>query len=370
VSESNAPSEDATAPQGEAVRRLAIPVVSVATAIAVIVTATLQWDRWIGNFAIQTTDDAYVQADISLLSSRVSGAVRKVAVDDFQSVQAGTLLIQIDPNDYLAQVAQATAAESAAKAALDNLSNQIDLQNATIAQAEAQKASAVALQIEAEQEQQRQQELMNTQSGTLQKLQQAVAANGKAQADVKASTAAITAQRQELAVLAGTKQQRAADLQGAQAALQAANLRLGYTTVTAPFDGTASRRQVQVGDYVNVGSNLISIVPLPQVFVIANFKETQLRRVLPGQRVTIDVDTFAGDTLEGEVERISPASGSQFALLPPDNATGNFTKVVQRIPVRIKFEPGQALLSRLLPGMSVTARIHVDQLAMKRDGAK
>jgi len=345
---------------GSTWRRLMPPIAALVAALVFTTMATLRWDRWVGGMAVQTTDDAYVRAQLTQLSARVAAAVKTVEVNDFQRVKAGDLLLQIDPADYLAQVAQAEASEAGAGAALDNLANQVALQNATIAQAEAQQVSAVALALEAQQEQARQQSLMQTQSGTLQKLQQAIAAFGKAQADVKASEAAVAAQRQQLAVLAGTKQQRAADLQGAKAALDAARLRLGYTRITAPFDGVVSERQVQPGDYVNIGTNLISVVPLPNVYVIANYKETQLRRVRPGQRVDIVADTFSGETLTGTVERISPASGSQYALLPPDNATGNFTKVVQRIPVRIAFDKGQPLLDRLLPGMSVTTRIHAD----------
>jgi len=351
-------------------RRLMPSMVAVTAALIFTALATLRWDHWVGGMAVQTTDDAYVRAQMTQLSARVAAAVKTVEVDDFQRVKAGDLLLQIDPADYLAQVAQAEAGEAGARAALDNLANQVELQYATIAQAEAQRVSAVALELEAQQEQERQQSLMQTQSGTLQKLQQAIAAYGKAQADTKASAAAVAAQRHQLAVLAGTRQQRAADVQGAKAALDAAKLRLGYTRITAPFDGVVSARQVQPGDYVNIGTNLISVVPLPDVYVIANYKETQLRRVRPGQRVEIIADTFSGEALTGKVERISPASGSQYALLPPDNATGNFTKVVQRIPVRIAFDKGQPLLDRLLPGMSVTTRIHADDTAVGADGPK
>jgi len=350
--------------------RLAPSIVAVAIAMACIVVATLSWDRWVGEWPVQTTDDAYVRAQMTQLSSRVAGAVKAVPVDDFQRVKAGDLLLQIDPADYLAQVAQAEAGKAAARATLDNLANQIDAQKALVAQAEALRISAMALALEAAQEQKRQQALVQTQSGTVQKLQQATAANNKAEADVKASDAAIAAQKQQLAVLDGTRQQRAADLQGAEAALQSAKLRLGYTHITAPFDGVVSERQVQPGNYVNIGSNLIAVVPLPNVYVIANYKETQLRRVRPGQRVEIEADTFSGQTLAGIVERIAPASGSQFALLPPDNATGNFTKVVQRVAVRIRFDNDQPLVDRLLPGMSVTTRIHVTETVDRSNGAK
>jgi membrane fusion protein (multidrug efflux system) len=344
-------------------RRLAIPLVAVTAACIFIAIATLRWDVWVGAATVQTTDDAYVRADISRLASRVAGEVLTVAVTDFQRVKAGDLLIQIDPADYEAQVAQAEAGVGGAKAALDNLANQVELQYAAIAQAEAQRVSALAIETETSEEQVRQQSLEHTDAGTRQKLEQAVAAYAKAQADVKASAAIIAAQRHQLEVLGGTKQQRAADLLGAQAALAAAKLRLGYTRIVAPFDGLVSERQVQPHDYVNIGSSLINVVPLPKVYVIANYKETQLTRVKPGQAVDIQVDTFSDRTLHGRVERISPASGSQFALLPPDNATGNFTKVVQRIPVRIELDPGQPLLERLLPGMSATTRIHTNRMA-------
>jgi membrane fusion protein (multidrug efflux system) len=277
-------------------------------------------------------------------------------------------LVQIDPADYEAQVAQAEAGVAGAQAALDNLDNQVELQNATIAQGEAQRLSALAREVEARQEQERQQTLSQTESGTRQKLEQAVADFARAQADVRASQAVIAAQRHQLEVLSGTKKQRTADLQGAKAALAAARLKLGYTKIVAPFDGVVGERQVQPNDYVNIGSNLINVVPLPNVYVIANYKETQLTRVKPGQSVDISVDTFSNEKLLGHVERIAPASGSQFALLPPDNATGNFTKVVQRVPVRIQLDKGQPLLARLLPGMSVVTRIHTDDAGT--DGGK
>ena len=348
--------------------RLAIPLFAVLVAFGFIALATLRWDAWVGSAAVQTTNDAYVRAELTRLSSRVAGEVLTVAVNDFQRVKAGDLLIQIDPADYQAQVAQAEASVAAAQAALDNLNNQVELQYATIAQAEAQQVSAVAAELEARQEQERQQSLSQTESGTRQRFEQATAAYAKAQADVRASRAVIAAQRHQMEVLAGTKKQRAADVLGAQAALAAARLKLGYTKIIAPFDGVVGERQVQAGDYVNVGSNLINVVPLPNVYVIANYKETQLTRVKPGQSVDITIDTFPDVKLHGRVERVSPASGSQFALLPPDNATGNFTKVVQRIPVRISLDKNQPVLERLLPGMSVVTNIRTD--AAGTDGGK
>ncbi|RXH19729.1 HlyD family secretion protein [Bradyrhizobium guangzhouense] len=337
--------------------RLAIPLFAVIVALAFVALATLRFDEWVGNEVVQTTNDAYVRADLTRLSSRVSGEVLTVAIDDFQRVKSGDLLIQIDPADYEAQVAQSEAAVAAAQAVLDNLANQIELQYATIAQAEAARLSAEALEVEAKQEQERQQSLSQTESGTRQRLEQAVAGLAKAQADVRASRAVIAAQQHQLEVLQGTKKQRAADLDATKATLASARLKLGYTKITAPFDGVVGERQVQPGDYVNIGTNLINVVPLPKVYVIANYKETQLTHVQPGQQVEITVDSFPRETLRGKVERIAPATGAQVALLPPDNATGNFTKVVQRIPVRIQFDDNQPLLARLVPGMSVVTRI-------------
>jgi membrane fusion protein (multidrug efflux system) len=294
----------------------------VLAALIFIGVATLRWDAWVGGSSVQTTNDAYVRAEMTRLASRVAGEVRTVAVNDFQRVKSGDLLIGIDPADYEAQVAQAEAGVAGAKAALDNLDNQVELQYATIAQAEAQRVSAEARDVEAQQEQARQQALTQTQAGTRQKLEQAVADYAKAQADVRASRAVIAAQRHQLEVLAGTKKQRTADLLGAQATLAAARLRLGYTRIVAPFDGVVGERQVQQGDYVNIGSSLINIVPLPNVYVIANYKETQLTRVRPGQPVEVTIDTFPDQTLRGTVQRVSPASGSQFALLPPALCAG------------------------------------------------
>jgi membrane fusion protein (multidrug efflux system) len=345
-------------------RRLAIPLFATVATLVLIGLATLQWDQWLAALATQTTNDAYVRAETTRLSSRVAGQIRTVAVSDFQHVLAGSLLVEIDPGDYEAQVAQAEAGVAGAQAAFDNLTNQIALQKATVEQAKAQRAAALAREVETRQEQERQQTLAKTYAGTQQKLEQAVSAYAKAQADVKTNLALIDAQNQQLEVLRGTKKQRAADIQAAEASLDAARLRLGYTRIVAPFDGIVSERQMQPGDYVNIGSNLISVVPLPNVYIVANYKETQLARVQPGQRVDITVDTFPGQTLRGRVVRVSPASGSQFALLPPDNATGNFTKVVQRIAVRIAIDKDQPLLQRLLPGMSVVTRIHVGESAL------
>ena len=325
--------------------------------VVLIAMAILRWDSWESRALIQQTDDAYIRAEMTRLSSRVSGTVSKVAVTDYQRVHSGDLLIEIDAADYEVQVAQAEAGVASAKAVRDNLDNQIALQKAMIVQAEAQQASAVAQEDQARSERGRQEELSTQGFSPRQKIEQVVASHIKAQNDVQAARAAVEAQRRQLDVLAGTQVQRTAELRSAEAALAAARLKLGYTRVVAPFDGIVGERQSQEGDYVNAGSSLITVVPLPKVYITANYKESQLAEVSEGDIVDVTVDTFPGQTLHGRVERISPASGSQFALLPPDNATGNFTKVVQRIPVRIALDRDQPLLERLRPGMSVVTRI-------------
>ncbi|TPG46072.1 HlyD family secretion protein [Roseomonas nepalensis] len=351
------------ASEGRARRRLAVPIVGVLTISALVGLASSRWDTWRSEASQQVTDNAVVRAETTRLSARVAGNVAHVLVADFQRVRAGDLLVEIAPEDYEAQTAQAEASVAAARAALDNLGNQIALQNATIAQAEAQQEAAVARQHQSALEFQRQQALVASSFGTRQKLEAATADQESASAALHASEALVQAQRRQVNVLEGQRLQREAELQAARAAFQAAQLRLGYTRIVAPIDGVVGERGVQPGDYVTIGTNLIAVVPLPNVHVIANYKETQLTHVAPGQSVEMTVDMFPGAQLHGHVERLSPASGAQFALLPADNASGNFTKVVQRIPVRIAFEPGQPLLDQLRPGMSVVTRINVREPA-------
>lgn len=334
---------------------------TVAIAATLIAFGIVEWDTWVSGAAVQTTDNATIRSDMARVSARVSGNVRHVAVEEFQHVRAGDLLLEIDPADYRAAVAQAEANVAASRAILENLENQKAFQRATIIQAEAQRMSALARAVNMQQEQGRQDELLRGGlAGTRQRVERATAEYATAKAALAASEATIDAQRRQLKVLDGQQALLGANVQAAEATLTAARLRLSYTRVVAPVDGVVSERRVQEGDYVNVGTNVIAVVPLPNVHVIANYKETQLTRVAPGQSVEVYVDTFPGAVLRGQVARLSPASGSTFALLPPDNATGNFTKVVQRIPVRIDLEPGQPLLEQLRPGMSVVTRIHVN----------
>lgn len=347
-------------PLGNLIKGLVVPLVTLLVVIGLVGYTVTHWTRWVGLAATQTTDDAQIRVEMSRLAARIAGTISSVAVQDFQRVRAGDLLIEIDPADYEVAVAQAQASVASADAALTNLDNQIALQRATILQAEAERASATAKELQARQERERQQSLLAMGAGTRQKVEQAVSTHIAAESSLRAAEAALIAQNRQLDVLFGTKKQRAADLAVARSASDAAALRLGYTRVVAPFDGVVGERQAQIGNYVGIGTSLIALAPLPHVYVIANYKETQLTNVAPGQPTDITVDGLPGVTFRGHVERLSPASGSQFALLPPDNATGNFTKVVQRIPVRIALDPDQPMLDRLRPGMSVISQIRTE----------
>jgi membrane fusion protein (multidrug efflux system) len=355
-----APDNAGTGTPSRSLRRLIIPLTAVAAAAALVLVTSGRWNAWVGAAAVQTTDNATVHAEMTRLSARVSGNIRRVAVRDFQHVKAGELLMEIEPADYDAIVDQAEASVAAAQAVLNNLENQKAHQRAVIGQAKAQRGSALARELETRQELERQDQLLRGGiAGTRQRLEQATAARDTASAALAATEATIEAQRSQLEVLNGEENLLRARLRASQADLTTAQLRLGYTRIVAPFDGVVGERLVQQGNHVNVGTNLIAVVPLPDVYVVANYKETQLTHVAPGQAVDVTVDTFPDVVLRGRVARLSPASGATFALLPPDNATGNFTKVVQRIPVRIEFDPGQPLVEQLRPGMSVVTHIQV-----------
>jgi membrane fusion protein (multidrug efflux system) len=282
-----------------------------------------------------------------------------MTADDFQSVKAGDLLVEIDPKDYQAKVSQAKASLDAAVAQLSNLSNQEILQHATIQQAEAQLLVANTNAELAQQEADRQTSLLKSGSGTQQKSDQATSQARATSATTVASQASMNSAKAQLQVISGQRDQLKANVDGAKAALDTAELSLSYTKIYAPFDGVVSERQVHIGDYVTVGANIATLVPLPKVYVVANFKETQLMNMKSDQTVSMTVDALPGKHFNGRVTRIAPASGSQFALLPADNATGNFTKVVQRIPVRIDLDENQADMDSLRPGMSSVVSVTV-----------
>ena len=378
----------------------------------ILILITGNWNQWVGDRNWQSTDDAYVQADLTPLSTKVAGLVATVAVADYQPVRAGDLLVELRDDDFRAQVQQAEAAVRSGKDALVNNQRQKELQDARIAQADDGVRSADA-EIAAAQagieaarsaignaqsgidatkadvertrlERRRQEALFATQSATQQKLEQVVADEERVRAqlasrqdDLNTATAQLASRQADLArarahlgsaksELEAQKRQRAvldsqelllhADLDAKKAALALARINLGYTRITAPESGFVSERKVRPGQLVSQGTQVISLVQR-DVWVQANYKETQVRHMHAGNPATIRVDAFPGVLLNGKVDRVAPASGSQFALLPPDNATGNFTKIVQRVPVKIVLDSGQATVARLRPGLSVIARV-------------
>ena len=327
----------------------------------------VNWNRWVGARGAQWTDDATAVADLTPLSAQVAGHISTVLVSDFQDVKAGELLAQIDAAPFRAQVDQAEANVAAAKAAIANLQAQERLQAANIAAAQAQlegsRATAVRNKLEAD----RQRKLLATRiAGTEQLVEQADAAAKLADAQVMQAAASVEAAQRQLDVQHSQEAQLNASLQAAQAALDLTRINLGYTDIRSPIDGMVGQRRVHTGEYVGIGSQVIAVVPLRYVYVIANYKETQLTNLQIGQPAAIRVDTFPDVVLHGHVASWSPGTGSQFALLPPDNATGNFTKVVQRIPVRIDLDDDNGLGARLRPGMSVEATIDTDAPGRKR----
>jgi membrane fusion protein (multidrug efflux system) len=334
-------------------------MVLVAAVIIVVLFAT-QWDHWVGLAVRQVTDDAYVRGDITPLSAKVEGYVRRVAVDDFERVKEGDLLVEIEDDDYRARAAQAEADLLGAKAAIENLKARKAAQHAQVAEAEdaikATQADVERTRLEAA----RQRTLLATTFGTRQRVEQADAAAERFSATLARNEAELDAQRSQLAVLDTQEAQLRADAKAKQAALDLAKINLGYTRILAPVSGMVSERDVRNGQYVHAGSQVISVVPLDNVWVLGNYKETQLTHVAIGQRAEIRVDTFPGVVITAMVDSIAPASGAQFSLLPPDNATGNFTKVVQRIPVKLRIAPDNPLAGKLLPGMSVIATILTD----------
>jgi membrane fusion protein, multidrug efflux system len=388
------------------------------TAVILLIAAALifflssKWTAWASEGELQKTDDAYLRADVTPLSTKAAGLVASVEVSDYQQVKAGDLLVRLRDEDFRAQVAQAEAAVEAGQSSLVNNQRQKELQDARIQQAQTGIASAEAEISAAEAgiqaansaganarsglsateaevqrtqlERKRQEALVAAASATRQRLEQAVADEerfraqragrdaeidstraqlasrqadlSRARAHLESTRAEVEAQRRQRAVLDSQELLLRADLKARQAALELARTNLGYTRIIAPEDGIVGERKVRAGQLVSPGTQIVSLVER-QVWVQANYRETQLRQIRPGDPAEIRVDEFPGLILKGRVAEISPASGSQFALLPPDNATGNFTKVTQRVPVKIVLDENRAGADHLRPGLSVTAAI-------------
>jgi membrane fusion protein (multidrug efflux system) len=327
-------------------------------AVALAIGIAVGWNGWVGGAGAQYTDDASLAADLTPLSAQVAGRVASVAVEDFGRVKAGQLLVQIEEAPFRAQLAQTAANIQAAHAAIENLGAQELLQQSNIDAAQAQLEAVQSTETRNDLEARRQRTLLASRfAGTEQAVEQADAAYKQAHAQVASATAALEGARRQLDVQRTQEASLDASLKAAQALRDIAAINLGYTRIVAPTDGMVSQRRVYPGQFVGVGGQVLTVVPLSHLYVIANYKETQLTHLTIGQPATIRVDTFARPTLRGHVVGWSPATGSQFALLPPDNATGNFTKVVQRVPVKIAIDDDAGLGDRLRPGMSVEATV-------------
>ena len=374
-------------------RAIVIPLTILAVAALLFLVINGRWTSWLGGRAEQETDDAYVQADMTPLSTRISGTVRKMKVNDFDSVKASQELVEIDDDEYRAIVEEAKAALAASQAALEDNQAAKRIQEAKIQAAEAMVAEAEAAvstaragvdstQPEVERtalERKRQEALLASKATTLQQVQSAVAEAehdsallasrqsdlARAQAALASSRVQIEAQKRELAALNSRDAVYRADIQAKRAAITVAEVNLGYTRIAAPANGEVGKRDVQEGQLVTPGMQLIELVR-GDVWILANYLETQLTNIRKGDVADIKIDAFPGVVLHGKVAEIAPASGSQSALLPPDNATGNFTKVVQRIPVKIALDPGHPLQGRLRPGMSTEVTVHASGKAVER----
>ena len=342
------------APSRQAIRRATL---ALAITLGIAGTAYYGHDYWTSGRYLVSTDDAYVKADSTIIAPKVSGYVAQVLAGDNQKVEAGQLLAKIDDRDFRTALNQARADVTASEAAIRNLDAQIELQEPLIQQQTAEVDAAEANLKFAQEERTRYDALMKSGSGTVQRAQQTDAALRAQSAQLQQGKAGLLAANKKVEVLATERAKAVAQLDRARAVEQQAALNLSYTEITAPVSGTIGARSLRVGQFVQAGTQLMAVVPLDAVYVVANFKETQLTHVRNGQPVEVTIDSFHGTRLKGHVDSLSPASGLEFALLPPDNATGNFTKIVQRVPVKIVFDE-QSLKGLLRPGMSAVPTVN------------
>jgi membrane fusion protein (multidrug efflux system) len=334
-------------------------------AVGALVIITTRWNRWESNARMQTTDDAYLAADLTPVAAKVSGYVSDMPVQDFERVHAGQLLVQIDQRDYRAAVDQLSASVLAAGATIEALKAQRSLQAANVEAAKATIAATTANVEQNERDLARQRKLLETGSSSTEAGEKLQTSHAQLAAQLQQNRAQEMAAARQLDVLAAQQAQAEAALAAQAASLEVAKINLGYTSIVAPQDGVIGQRQVKPGQFVPVGGQVTSLTPLPNVWVVANYKETQLTHMAAGQKADIRVDTFPGRTLHGHVLAFAPGSGQVFSLLPPDNATGNFTKVVQRVAVKILIDDAAGVADRLRPGMSVVATV-----ATREDGGR
>jgi membrane fusion protein, multidrug efflux system len=348
-----------------AIKRVAI---GLAAGLGALAAAGFGYDYLTHGRYLESTDDAYVKADSTIVAPKVSGHIAQVLVGDNARVKPGQLLAKIDDRDFKAALNQAHADVAAANASVHNLDAQIDLQQPLIQQqAAAVEASEAALKF-AQEEQARYDGLMKTGSGTIQRAQQTDAALREKTAQLQREKSGLSAANMKVEVLTTERAKAVAQLDRARAMEQQATLNLSYTEIKAPVGGTVGARSLRVGQFVQAGTQLMAVVPLDAVYVVANFKETQLTHMRDGQPVELRVDGFSGTRLKGHVDSLSPASGLEFALLPPDNATGNFTKIVQRVPVKIVLDDN-SLKGLLRPGMSAEPTVNTKSAAIAEHAA-
>jgi membrane fusion protein (multidrug efflux system) len=326
-------------------------------AAAILVVVTTRWNRWQGAAGWQGTDDAYLQSDLTPIAARVPGYVRSVPVSDFERVRAGQLVAEIVDDDYRAAAAQAASAAAAAAAQVRVLNTQAVLQAANVAAARAVVASTQASLAQNARDLARQQRLLASGSSSVEASEKLTTIRDQLTAQLAQTSAQAEAASLQIEVLKAQAAQAQASAAAQQAQADTARINLAYTRIVAPVDGVLGLRQVRPGQYVATGGQITTLMPLPRVWVIANYRETQLTHLVVGDKAEIRIDTYPGHVLRGHVQALAPGSGAQFALLAPDNATGNFTKVVQRIAVKIVIDDADGLADRLRPGMSVVVRV-------------
>ena len=331
-----------------------------ATSLLVVIATALAyfgWQWWSHGRFMESTDNAFIQADISIISPKISGYVTEVRVADNHVVQKGDLLVVIGSDELAHRVSELAAVVEANRAAVQSTDQRIEFQKAMVSQAQAAIATAEADRDKADNDLKRAKNLAQSGVGSRQALDDAEAGNRRAAAGMLRVHAALNAEQQQLGVVTAGRAEAVAKLRQAQAQMAQAQLDLDNAIIRAPIEGIAGNVSVRDGQFVRPGTQLMALVPLDRVYVVANFKETQISLMRVGQPVQISIDAFPGVKIVGRLDSLAPASGAQFSLLPPENATGNFTKVVQRIPVRIALPSDSELLGKLRPGMSVTVAI-------------
>jgi membrane fusion protein (multidrug efflux system) len=333
------------------------PILLLLAVFTLVAAAATGW-RWYSDWRfVESTDDAYVEGDITHLAPKVAGHIAEVAVTDNQPVKAGDLLVRLDDRDQRARLADAVALVAARAAQFEQLDDKVAVQQALLVQAGAGISAAQADLVRSRADLERTRTLVRDDYVSRQRFDTQAADAAKAEAGVRGTSAQANAARRQIAVLEADRAVARAQLDQARAQQSLAESDVDATLIRAPVDGVIGNRVARAGMYVRPGQHLLSVVPLGSVWVDANFKETQLGRLRPGLAAEISVDAFAGAVITGHITGFSPASGARFSLLPPENATGNFTKVVQRVPVRIALPAGHPLSGRLLPGLSVVVRV-------------